>query len=350
MRISKILQNWYERNKRDLPWRNTQSPYKIWLSEIILQQTRVDQGLPYYEKFIDKYPDVYFLSKAEDDDIFKLWQGLGYYNRARNMLHTARFIVKECNGRFPGNYDEILKLKGVGKYTAAAIASFAYNLPYAVVDGNVSRVISRMYCIEEPMNSTKGIHQIGELAEEILDVESPGIHNQAIMEFGSQLCTPVNPNCDICPLKSSCIAFNKNKVNTLPIKERKTKIKNRYLNYFAVEYNNSFYLNKRQGNDIWRNLYEFVLIETSKKNSLEEIINGDEWQKLFENVNPIIDGDVVTFKHQLSHRLVHASFYYIKIKKPLVNTNFNLVAANEISKFPVSRLTEKYMLQKLFKT
>ena len=230
MSFSKQLAQWYLQNKRDLPWRGSTNPYEIWLSEIILQQTRVDQGMGYYYKFIEHFPSVNHLAKASEDQVLKLWQGLGYYSRARNLHFSAKYIVNELNGEFPIGYTNILKLKGVGDYTASAIASICFNEPAAVVDGNVYRVLARYFGIFTPINSSKGIKEFKMLAQKLLNTEIPGTHNQAIMEFGARMCKPQNPDCEICPLNSSCVALEKKEIKMLPVKENKIKIKKRYFN------------------------------------------------------------------------------------------------------------------------
>ena len=227
---------WYEHNKRDLPWRNTRDPYLIWLSEIILQQTRVDQGMSYYLKFVGEFPTVKQLAKADNEKVMKLWQGLGYYSRARNLHTTAKIILLEHKGVFPKEFETILALKGVGEYTAAAIASFAYNKPYAVVDGNVYRVLSRVFDISTPIDSTQGKKEFNHLAGELLDKNKPAIYNQAIMEFGAMQCKPINPYCAVCPLNTMCLAYSKKLVAELPVKSKKTKVRDRYFNYIVLNY------------------------------------------------------------------------------------------------------------------
>ena len=225
---------WYDQNKRDLPWRNTKDAYLIWLSEIILQQTRVDQGMDYYLKFAKEFPTVKHLAKADNEKVMKLWQGLGYYSRARNLHTTAKIISEKYHGKFPDEYSDILSLKGVGNYTAAAIASFAFNKPYAVVDGNVYRVLARVFGIESPIDSTQGKKEFETLATELLDRKKPASHNQAIMELGALQCKPVNPDCSICALNTMCFAYSKKRINELPVKAKKTKVRNRYFNYIVL--------------------------------------------------------------------------------------------------------------------
>ena len=265
MTFSNILIKWYLQNKRDMPWRNTTNPYYIWLSEIILQQTRVEQGTAYYLKFVEIFPTVYDLASAKESEVLKLWQGLGYYSRARNLHFTGNYIVNELNGQFPSTYNEILKLKGVGDYTASAIASFCFDEPTAVVDGNVYRVLSRFFDIETPINSTKGIKYFKELAQELIDVDNAATHNQSIMEFGARMCKPQNPDCEICPLNDKCLALQQNKIKSLPVKDKKIKLKKRFFNYLVlVSSDEKTILNLREGKGIWQGLYEFPLVESEK--------------------------------------------------------------------------------------
>jgi A/G-specific adenine glycosylase len=256
---------WHRKeNTREMPWKGEKDPYKIWLSEVILQQTRVAQGWQYYTNFIKKYPKISHLARASDQEVFKLWEGLGYYTRCRNLLFTARQIVNEREGRFPDQYEQILALKGVGPYTAAAIASFAYNLPYAVVDGNVFRVLSRFFGIEEPVDSTGGRQLFSALAEKLLDRKEPGAFNQAIMDFGAVICKPVSPACSICPLQKYCTAFAEGTVNHLPIKEKVLQRKHRWFYYFLFEQDGKIMVHHRTGKDIWQGLYEFYLLESDE--------------------------------------------------------------------------------------
>src|SRR5690554_5706333 len=272
MTFSQKLISWYSEHKRELPWRNTKDPYKIWLSEVILQQTRVAQGLPYYENFINTFPTVFDLAKADEQQVLKIWQGLGYYSRARNLHHTAQYISENLNGIFPDNYKDLLKLKGVGSYTAAAIASFSNDEAVAVLDGNVYRVLSRYFGIETDISSSKAKKEFQELANEVLDQKQPSLFNQAIMEFGALQCVPKNPNCEVCVLNDSCFALKEKKVDKLPVKLKKTKVTQRFLNYLVfLDENKNSIINKRTQNGIWKNLYEFPLLEVTEKTDLEVI-------------------------------------------------------------------------------
>lgn len=343
MSFSAILINWYLKNKRDLPWRDTRDPYKIWLSEIILQQTRVEQGLPYYKKFTEKYPDVKKLAKADEDEVLKLWQGLGYYSRARNLHFTAKEIVKKHKGRFPDNYQEIRSLKGVGDYTAAAIVSFAYNLPYAVVDSNVMRVLSRYLGINEPIDSTLGKKMLAEAAQELLDNKNPADYNQAIMEFGATYCVPVKPNCENCIFNFSCEAFRLKKVNELPVKSKKTKIKKRFFHYLIIEHKGKTYLQKRAAGDIWQGLYEFPLIETDKALEFEELIKQSEIKNFFKNKSIEFIKTSQDKKYVLSHQHIYARFFHVKINRLAKLDAYKQISMSELDKYALPRLIHRYL-------
>ncbi len=315
---------WYHQNKRQLPWRETTDPYKIWLSEIILQQTRVAQGTPYYIKFISAYPTVGDMAKAKEDEILKLWQGLGYYSRARNLHATAKTVVNEYNGRFPDNYKKLLTLKGVGDYTASAISSICFNEPQAVVDGNVYRVLARYFGIDTPINSTKGIKFFKELAQEVMDPKHIRDYNQGIMEFGAMQCTPKNPYCLHCPLGESCVALQKGLQDQLPVKTNKTKVRNRYFNYLVpVHVDNSgtyrTIFQQRRGKGIWQNLWEFPLLESKTvldmeavKNRYQEILAPMKKVNISEyNEKPIV--------HKLSHQTLHAKFWILTTEDAIPN-------------------------------
>ena len=315
MSFSKILISWYSVNKRNLPWRETQNPYYIWLSEIILQQTQVKQGLPYYLTFIEHFPTVYDLANANEELVLKLWQGLGYYSRARNLHFAAQYIVKECNGVFPNTYKTLLKLKGVGDYTASAIASICFNEATAVVDGNVYRVLARYFGIETPINTTEGIKQFKALAQELIDKKDPATFNQAIMEFGAMQCRPKTPDCLFCPLQATCIAYNKGNIGNLPVKLKKVKVKQRYFNFLVFQFNNeTTLLEKREGKGIWQNLYQFPLWETNTNVSLNDCTaflksykhtKGVSFQLSKYNDAPKI--------HKLSHQHLSVTFWIVKV-------------------------------------
>lgn len=340
--FSEALIKWYNTNKRDLPWRHEDDPYKIWLSEIILQQTQVAQGLSYYLKFIQNYPTVKKLADADEDDVLKLWQGLGYYSRARNLHETAKKIDKEFKGKFPKTFLEIKSLKGVGDYTAAAIASFAFNLPHAVVDGNVYRVLSRVFGIKTPIDSNLGKKEFYFLAEQLLNSKKPAENNQAIMEFGSQFCKPTNPDCENCIFKSKCFAFQKNIVDELPVKAKKAKTRNRFFNYLIiVDKNHEVIIHKRDKKDIWKGLYEFVLIET------EEACKRDALLKRKNVIEMLTSGYSVLYsskhyKHILSHQHLYAQFYVIKQKSVFKNKEKTVTVGN-VKKLAFPRLIEKFL-------
>ena len=262
--ISGLLIEWYDENKRNLPWRDTSDPYKIWVSEVILQLTRVAQGLNYYLQFVEQFPTVNALAESSEEDVLKAWQGLGYYSRARNLHQGAKDVVALHKSKLPASYKEIISIKGIGEYTAAAILSIAYNKPFAVVDGNVYRVLSRLFAIDTPIDMSAGKKQFAKLAQNLIDVSNPAKYNQAIMELGALQCTPVQPLCDSCPLQYLCVAKQLNMQSEFPVKSKKVKVRNRYLHYFHIEYEGYTYLNKRIGKDIWKNMYEFPLIETDQ--------------------------------------------------------------------------------------
>ncbi len=341
MDFSKNIINWYSANKRDLPWRRTKNPYYIWLSEIILQQTQVKQGLPYYLKFIKAFPTVFELANATEQEVLKLWQGLGYYSRARNLHVTAKYIANELNGVFPKTYDNIIKLKGVGDYTASAIASIAFNEATAVVDGNVYRVLSRFFGIETPINSSQGIKQFKQLASQLIDKNQPATFNQAIMEFGAQQCKPKNPYCILCPLQEKCVAFQTNQIQNLPIKIKKIKIKKRYFNYLVcIDRNKSIIMEQRTQKDIWQNLYQFPLLES--KNSLEvldEEYLTEHLGFLKDNIYSIELFNTKDVVHKLSHQHLYTKFWIVHIKAPSQNS----ISLNTFENYPVPALIRDFI-------
>jgi A/G-specific adenine glycosylase len=311
MNFNNELISWYQLNKRDLPWRHTTDPYVIWLSEIILQQTRVEQGLPYFQKFLEKYADVSSFAAAPEDDILKLWQGLGYYSRGRNMLKTARMVQEQYGGVFPSGYDELIKLKGIGAYTAAAISSFSADEPQAVVDGNVYRVLARYFGIEEPINSPKGKKLFQQTANELLNLQFPGLHNQAMMEFGAMLCKPKNPACGNCPVRTGCYAFLHNATGTLPVKLNKVKVRQRFFNYFLVTDGDTVLMNKRDERDIWANMYDLPLIETSELLDPGELISLPAVKDIFGENIKIAEISIIK-KHILTHQRLFVRLYTIE--------------------------------------
>lgn len=340
MKFSNTLIQWYLQNKRDLPWRKTKNPYFIWLSEIMLQQTRVAQGLDYYLKFTSTFPTVFELAKADESTVLKMWQGLGYYSRARNLHYSAKQIVNGFKGEFPSSYKEIIKLKGVGDYTASAIASFAFNEPTAVVDGNVYRVLSRYFGIKTPINSTKGIKEFKKLAEELIDTSQPANYNQAIMEFGAIQCKPKKPLCLFCPLSESCVALQKNLVETLPIKEKKLKVKKRYFNYIVIKTNDDkTILSERKGKGIWQGLYQFPLIESNKTITKETLIGLEEFNNLIPNKATISLHNTKEVIHKLSHQHLYTQFWIVEI----TNTPEANVLWIDVENYPVPVLIENFL-------
>ncbi|MEO6668190.1 MAG: A/G-specific adenine glycosylase [Ferruginibacter sp.] len=300
-----------EQNLRLMPWKGEKDPYKIWLSEIILQQTRVEQGWAYYDRFIKKYPTIEKLALAPEQDVFKLWEGLGYYTRCKNLIATAKFISTELKGTFPHDYESILGLKGVGPYTAAAIASFAFNLPYAVVDGNVMRVLSRFFAIKITIDNNEGKQLFFDLANKLIEKETPGIYNQAIMDFGATICRPQLPLCSVCALSAKCEALMQDKVNEYPLKSKKLIKKHRWFYYIMAENNGNFFVRKRIEKDIWQNLHEFILIESDKQLSVEEIYASPAFKKLAGKHTELMHISN-TYKQQLTHQTIHGFFVHIK--------------------------------------
>lgn len=345
--ISKTIIEWYRQHKRDLPWRETKDPYKIWISEIILQQTRVAQGYDYYIKFIQAFPDIVQLANADEDTVLKLWQGLGYYSRARNLHFAAKQVRDNFDGKFPDKYDKILSLKGVGEYTAAAIASFAFELPHAVVDGNVFRVLSRLFAIDTPIDTSAGKKLFTELAYELMDKKQPGEYNQSIMDFGALQCIPMSPDCSICPLNNKCMSLAQKSVSRYPIKQGKTKVKERFFNYLDIHFEANTYIHKRIANDIWKNLYELPLIETEKDLSLEELQQTEAFANIFKDTGTISIRPVsITLKHVLSHRIIYARFYKIEITNDiLLQQRYLKIKTESKETYAISRLVDKYFEQ-----
>ncbi|MES2560858.1 MAG: A/G-specific adenine glycosylase [Bacteroidota bacterium] len=335
--------NWYREHKRDLPWRNTRNPYLIWLSEVILQQTRVEQGLPYYLKFADKYPTVKKLAAAKDDDVMKLWQGLGYYNRAKNMLQTARIVAKDCNGVFPDTHDGLIELKGIGPYTAAAIASFAFDEPKAVVDGNVYRVLARVFGISEPINGTKGKKLFAELAQEIMDTRSPALYNQAVMELGAIVCKPAAPKCGECVLRLQCEAYKHKRITELPVKLKKQKPKERFLHFFFINHNGKTYIKQRVNERIWHNLFEPPFIETPTELDNGTLFSLPAYRNLFSGKHTA--DKVFAVKHQLTHQTIYANFWAVQVPNSFKPSDSSYIAVpvSEIHQYAVHRLFDKFL-------
>ncbi|MFQ3238414.1 MAG: A/G-specific adenine glycosylase [Olleya marilimosa] len=341
MNFAKQLINWYTDNKRDLPWRNTTNPYYIWLSEIILQQTQVVQGLPYYNAFTTNFPTVFDLANADEQDVLKLWQGLGYYSRARNLHASAKYIVNELDGRFPDTFNEIIKLKGVGDYTASAIASICFNHVTAVVDGNVYRALSRIYGIYTPINTGKGFKEFKALAQQLIDKKEPATFNQAIMEFGARLCKPKNPDCDNCPFNTKCIALSKAVITDLPVKIKSAKVTKKYYNFIVIlSKDGNTILEQRTGNGIWQNLYQFPLLETDKDTSFSEIV------KQIKLINYLKDQSIEVSLynekaviHKLSHQHLYTKFWIVTLDSALPKG----IALDKITDYPVPILIGNFI-------
>lgn len=344
--FSNLIIEWYNNNQRDLPWRKISDPYKIWLSEIILQQTRVAQGLPYYNKFVHHYPTVYDLANAPEDEVMRLWQGLGYYSRARNLHACAKSVVRDYDGKFPDSYRELLNLKGIGKYTGAAIASFAFEQAVPVVDGNVFRVLARYFDIADDIAQPKTFTKFFKIAEDLIPKEKPSSFNQAIMELGAVVCKPVKPSCEKCPVAPECLARITAKQSLLPVKQKKIKIKNRFLYYLIWREGGKLAMKKRGANDIWQGLFDFELIESSKALNTEELL--EKLNKKYINAE-IIDISEPK-KHVLTHQKLEAVF--IELKAPqnniLKEEDLQYYTKEEVEDLPKPRLIENYLTSKNF--
>jgi A/G-specific adenine glycosylase len=337
MNFNNKLVQWYKTNKRQLPWRSTSDAYIIWLSEIILQQTRVEQGLPYFYRFLENYPDVRSFAAADEDDILKLWQGLGYYSRGRNMLKTARMVNELYDGKFPETYEQLIKLKGIGQYTAAAIASFSANEAKAVVDGNVYRVLARYFGIYEPINSTKGQKTFQLLADDLLDRELPGQHNQAMMEFGAMLCKPKNPACNICPVRLGCYAHANNAVADLPVKLNKLKIRERFFNYFLITDGNTILMNKRGDKDIWANMYDLPLIETSSSLDIDELVLLPQVKEFFGEDIKMTETSAIR-KHVLTHQRLYVRLITVQNMPVKLKQDWFFAHVDDMKKLAIPRI------------
>ncbi len=340
MRFSRIVLYWYISNQRDFPWRKSKSAYRVWLSEIILQQTKTSQGLSYYNKIIKTFPTIKELAEASEEQILKLWQGLGYYSRARNLHFTAKYIQNNLDGVFPNDYNSLIKLKGIGPYTAAAISSICFNEKRAAVDGNVYRILARVFNIDTAINSSKGIKTFQELANSLISDRNPGDYNQSMMDIGATICTPKNPKCNQCPLNSICHAHDNNTFDNLPVKIKKTKIKHRNFNYLCIEYNGNFLMKKRTQKDIWKNLYDFPLIEGDRIPQENDI----DYKKLLNSIleNEIIAEKTKHYKHQLSHQKLHITIKYIKTKKLYNDNDFLKVNRRQVKELPFPKPIERF--------
>lgn len=329
-------------NTREMPWKGETDPYKIWLSEIILQQTRVEQGTAYYHRFIEKFPTIKQLAITPEDEVFKLWEGLGYYTRCRNLLATARIIAFELDGIFPREYAAILALKGIGPYTAAAIASFAFNLPHAVVDGNVTRVISRFFGLQTPIDTTEGKKEYAKIAQGLLYKKSPGTYNQAIMDFGATICKPQAPFCQICPLQKNCVAFAKVLTKTLPVKSKKLARRTRYFYYLIINFKDKIYVRKRTEKDIWQSLWEFVLIEKDEKFTVNELINDADFLNLFADKGLQMRASPF-YKQQLTHQTIEGVFLFIKASAAFTNNRFTAVKKSDLKSLAFPRFITRFL-------
>lgn len=342
---SRDIIDWYKKNKRDLPWRSTKNPYLIWISEIMLQQTRVSQGLDYYLRFVRRFPDIQSLAEAEPEEVLKYWQGLGYYSRARNMHEAAKSIQSDFQGVFPRRYEDVISLKGIGHYTAAAIVSFAWDQPYPVIDGNVFRVLGRLFAVDVPCDTGKGKKIYEELACSLMDARQAGLYNQAIMEFGALQCVPQKPHCSHCPLKNKCLGFASGNPLLYPTKQHIIKVRERYFNYFFIQHEGNTYLSRRTAKDIWEGLFEFPLIETSQSTSFEEISRTESFNDLFHDTGTItFSADPNEVKHVLTHQILHTRFYTAEIQNE--NTylkKFVKTPLEKIAGYAVPRLIHRFL-------
>jgi A/G-specific adenine glycosylase len=332
-------------NTRTMPWKGEKDPYKIWISEIILQQTRVQHGLGYYNRFIKAFPNVHSLAFSPQDKVFKLWEGLGYYSRCKNIIASAKYISEELKGEFPKEFNKILLLKGVGSYTASAIASFAYDLPYAVIDGNVFRVLSRFFGIKVPIDSIEGKRHYSTLANELLDKKTPGIYNQAIMDFGAVICKPQIPLCEICPLRINCVAYIKGMVSVLPIKEKSIIRRKRWMYFLVIENNKKNYVRKRTQKDIWQNLYEFVLIETPAPLTISTLQKQEFFKNIFGSAKFKITKISKPYTQQLTHQTITGQFIEID-SSPLILKDYRLVTQKTLTTLPFPKFPAQYLKDK----
>lgn len=343
--INREIINWYEFYKRDLPWRNTTNPYNIWISEIMLQQTQVVTVIDYYHRFMSSFPTIIDLALASEQKVLNHWQGLGYYSRARNLHQAAKIIVDDYDGVFPNSFDEILKLKGIGVYTASAIAAFAFNLPKAAVDGNVYRVLSRLFGIYELTNSPKGKKVFQTLADELMNNAEPHIYNQAIIEFGALQCTAKKPKCEDCPLQVQCFAYLNKEQDSLPVKKKKIKLTNRYFYYLYIYNEERFLLQQRGDGDIWRKMFEFPLIEADNKIELVDLINTEAWRSLFVDARVEIKDHLSTKVHKLSHQNLHIEFIKVEVDSDTMNlfSSFKCVDSELSKDYPLPKPIELYL-------
>jgi A/G-specific adenine glycosylase len=345
--FSSSLYRWNDtQNNRQMPWKEEKNPYKIWISEIILQQTRVQQGINYYNRFIHAFPDIEALATAPEKKVYKIWEGLGYYTRCKNLIATAKFIHQNLHGNFPEEYEEILSLKGIGNYTASAIASFAFNQPYAVLDGNVFRVLSRFFGQEIPVNTSEGKKFYSQLSQLLLDKKNPAKYNQAIMDFGAIVCKPLLPLCFECALKKGCVGFLKDKVAQLPVNKKLTRQKERFFTYVIIENNKHFYVNKRTAKDIWQNLYEFILVETADWKNENEILQDESILNLFNKRAFTVKSISKKVSQKLTHQRINGRFIHLEIKKPLTSEKYFPVSQKQLKTLPFPKLIASYLTDK----
>ena len=343
-RISSLLCDWYARHGRDLPWRRTRDPYRIWLSEVILQQTRVAQGLEYYLRFTERFPRAELLAAASEDEVLKLWQGLGYYSRARHLHAAAQEVAARFDGAFPRTYEEVRALPGVGDYTAAAICSMAYDLPYAVLDGNVFRVLSRVFDLDVPIDTSAGRRTFAELARAQLDPKRPGTCNQAIMDFGALCCTPGRPDCASCPLGAHCLAHAAGTTAERPVKRSRTKVRERWFVYLHLVCDGETLLHRRGAGDIWQGLYEFPLIETPGEADYGRVAETALFRELCGGAaaRPYRKTDLP--RHQLSHQTLHGVVYRIELARwPEAAQRYLRVAEEHLGDYALPRLLDRYL-------
>ena len=347
--IQTELAQWFETHQRELPWRSHPTPYYVWLSEVILQQTRVSQGYDYFNRFVERWPALSDLAEASEEEVLKLWQGLGYYSRARNLHKCAKEVVRLYAGELPDDYHQLVKLPGIGPYTAAAIASIAFGLPYAVVDGNVYRVLSRLFDLDIPINTDEGAKTFAALANELLDRKQPGRHNQAMMELGALQCLPKNPNCSVCPLLSHCLAFDHRTVEERPVKEKRLKIRTRFFNYLVIGDSHQLLLHRRESGDIWQGLYDFPCVESEQPTTLDAVTESPLFRHILQNKTFELTGVSPQHVHKLTHQTIIATFYKIKIFdfSPVIQeNNLILVPENELEKYPIPKLIDNYLNSK----
>lgn len=345
MDFKNIIIGWYTQNRRDLPWRSTENPYYIWISEVILQQTRVVQGLDYYHRFISTFPTIKDLAEADIDQVMKVWQGLGYYTRARNLHKSAQQIVSEYNGALPTTYKELLKIKGLGPYSAGAIASFAFKEAVPAIDGNVYRVLSRIYGIFSSPETGAGKKEFYTLTMELIDKKHPDVFNQALLDFGAMQCVPRSPNCLPCPFMDICYAYRNNLIAQLPLKGKKIATRDRFLNYILIRYKDSTFIQRREAGDIWTSLYEFPLIETNSSVEIDSLTNEPAWRDMFGKESIKILYGSQTIKHVLSHQILYTKFFIVEIDKPtyFLKTDYLKIPISNIQEYSIPKVIDNFL-------